>query len=160
MSRLARTKIHLSLNSICILSVSLHRLLPGPLGLANAFFSPTSIGVLAPEASALGRVGRPSSEARYCSFSSLGSDVSILRDANPEPPSATRTSFAVLNNMRQLQEYSIRSLTGDEEGQEYINTGECVNNAPPYGEDFMADLFPVVELELPSVAMQRKQTLE
>jgi hypothetical protein len=90
-----------------------HRFLPGPFGLANPVVAGAGHFVGAVEAcNAL----RLSSARRCASVRSEGSEVSSLRVASGAPESASRF-FAELASMSALDEYNMRDLTGEPDGQ-------------------------------------------
>jgi hypothetical protein len=95
------------------------------LGLANGFFSSTRLGVPLPLPGALPLppAPTPNSALKNASSISFGSEVSIFLDANADTKEESeRIEVADACTPRAAEEYNILYLTGEEEGQEYINT--------------------------------------
>jgi len=100
-----------------------HRLLPGPFGLANGFFSSSlKLGVPAPLAGALSPPSTPNSALINASLISFGSEVSIFFGASTDEDSEPSIVLADANTPLDPEEYNILCLMGEEEGQAYMNT--------------------------------------
>lgn len=99
-----------------LLCPSVYRFLPGPFGRANAFFfSFSTTGAAAPLAE--GDEVKPSSNFKNSSLISCGSEVSILRSTTNSAASPRR-DFPARWVERTAEEYVMRNLTGEAEGQE------------------------------------------